>query len=392
MVPTTQSAAEVIRVGFNANLLVHPSMRGWNRYAVNLLENLPGAGVELVLYSMEPIAGAFRSRLESDAIAFSVSGKMSYFGWEQRWLPRQLRRDGIDAFHSPFHFGVPLLSPCPCVVTLHDAIGQRRWPAIGGWRGLANVRQWLNFGSHEIARRKSTKVITVSRFSQQELVRRLGIDAAKIIVIPEAADPTFAAIPSEELVKSTLQKFELPKPYFFYIGGFDARKNLPFLIRAFAAAEMSGVDLVLAGGDTTRQEELRDLSDQLDVSHQVRFIGRVDDTDLPALYRDALAFVYPSREEGFGLQLCEAMAMESPILASNATSLPEVLGDGGALFDPTQLDQLRDWLRRTATDPVLRKELAAKSRSRGADFSWRQTARETASVYRSIVASAGGAR
>ncbi|EAQ81566.1 glycosyltransferase family 4 protein [Blastopirellula marina] len=389
---TAPIEAGPLRVGFNANLLSDPAMRGWNRYAVNLLEHLPSANVQLVLYSMEPIAGQFLARFRDDSCVQSVSRKMNYTKWEQWWLPRQLRRDGIEVFHSPYHFGIPFATKCPCVVTLHDAIGQQRWPQFNGWRHAMQIGNWANYGSHVVARRKSTKVITVSRFSQSELVRRLSVDAQRISIIPEAADPIFATFPAEEKIQETAARFQLAKPYLFYIGGFEGRKNLDFLLKAFAAANLKDVVLALAGGDDDNRDRLRRLAAELEILDNVRFLGRVDDDDLPSLYRHAMAFVYPSLEEGFGLQLCEAMAMGCPILAANATSLPEVLGDGGALFNPTSVDDLTSLLRKIAEDPLLRHSLSQCSLHRGKQFSWQETARLTRVVYESIAPRMGAIR
>ncbi|MFI4874677.1 MAG: glycosyltransferase family 4 protein, partial [Blastopirellula sp. JB062] len=162
------------------------------------------------------------------------------------------------------------------------------------------------------------------------------------------------------------------------------RKNLEFLLQAFAAANIKNVELALAGGDEKNLARLRRLATELGIDAAVRFLGRVDDADLPSLYRQALAFVYPSLEEGFGLQLCEAMSMACPILASNVTSLPEVLGDGGTLFSPTNVEQLAKLLYELAESASLQHSLAQKSMNRGKRFSWQETARLTRVVYQSV--------
>jgi glycosyltransferase involved in cell wall biosynthesis len=126
------------------------------------------------------------------------------------------------------------------------------------------------------------------------------------------------------------------------------------------------------------------LATALGVGDRLRLLGWVDDADLPALYAGALAFVHPSEYEGFGLQLCEAMAVGCPVLAARATCLPEVLGSGGETFGLDSADELAELLRRVASEPEFRERLARRARVRAADFSWRRTAEETLAVYREI--------
>jgi len=276
------------------------------------------------------------------------------------------------------------MASCPCVVTLHDAIDLYRWPRFTSWRQAVSPGNWMNYASHVIARKKPKKIITVSNYSKVVVSKQLGIHSSRICVIAEAADPIFDSIPSQQQVNEIATKFGLGSPYFFYVGGFDPRKNLGFLLNAFASLSDLDVCLVLAGGSDESRLEFEHQAERLGIARKVHFLGRVQDEVLPALYRGALATVYPSLQEGFGLQLCEAMAMECPILSSNATSLPEVLGEGGIQFSPTDLDQLANSLRKLVEDSSLRCQLSQKSSQRGKSFSWDKAARETYSIYESI--------
>ena len=173
-----------------------------------------------------------------------------------------------------------------------------------------------------------------------------------------------------------------PLLYIFYVGGWEARKNIPFLVRAFAQSHLTDVKLVLAGGKYDERDSLIDLIDSLQINHQIQLLGWVDEEDLPALYAEAVAFVYPSEYEGFGLQLCEAMAVGCPILAANATCLPEVLADGGKLFslDKTSTE-LVDLLKSLDKDRSYRDELGKKAKQRSQKFDWHHTAIETMAIY-----------
>lgn len=373
-----------MRVGVNARLLHAPDLRGWNRYTVNLLAGLPALGVELVLYADRPVHPAHLSRLPAGGYTVRVGGVRPYAAWEQVWLPRACGRDRVDVLHAPANFGLPWSSPCPRVLTLHDAIDQVYYAPRAGLRqrwALPALRGRL---AHWVARTRAERVITVSGHARGDLVGRLGVPAGKVRVIPEAADPGFLGPVGADRRAAARSRLGLARPYVFYVGGWEGRKNLPFLVRAFAAAGLEGVELVLAGGRDGQRAALAGLADGLGVGDRLRLLGWVEDDDLPALYAEALCFAYPSEYEGFGLQLCEAMAVGCPVLAARATCLPEVLGVGGETFDLETPDGLADLLRRVATGPGFRDELARRARGRSADFSWPRAAEATAAVYREL--------
>ncbi len=185
---------------------------------------------------------------------------------------------------------------------------------------------------HRMAAANADRIITVSNHAKTDLVSRLGLAAEKIDVIYEAAEARFSEPVAQETIEEIRLQYQLPSKYIFYVGGWETRKNIPFLLKSFAAADLPEVSLVLAGGKDAQMQELTELSRSLSIGTRVRLLGWVHERDLPALYAGALCFVYPSEYEGFGLQLCEAMAAGCPTLAARATSLPEVLGAGGETF------------------------------------------------------------
>ena len=372
-----------MRIGYNSRLLATADLRGWNRYAINLIESLIPLGVEPILYADQPVHADHLARLSVAEVR--VSPRMGYDRWEQIWLPSQARRDKVKLLHSPFNFGLPWSSHCPRVLTLHDAI-DRVYPRTpsGGLPRSGTIRDRLR---HWVARTRADRIITVSAHARSDIVRHLGVSAEKVVVIPEAADPRFHR-PIDNCVRNeAVGRHGLSRPYVFYVGGWERRKNIPFLVKAFAEAALDGVDLALAGGKDDQRDELTNLARSFGVADQLRLIGYVPDADLPALYAGALAFVYPREYEGFGLQLCEAMAIGRPVLASRATSLPEVLGEGGDTFPIDETGPLATQLSRLANDPSYGDDLARRARSRSASFSWELTARATLAVYRELGAS-----
>ncbi len=376
----------MLRVGFNAYLLAAPTLRGWNRYTVNLLAALPASDVRPVLYSTKPIHPEHLARLPAGSFDAVVAPPMRYVWFEQRWLPRQCEADRVDVLHSPFNYGLPARCSVPRVLTLHDAIDRlydqprlswtRRWSP-------SNLRSRLRL---RLSRRVADRIITVSVHARSDLMGWLGIPLEKLTVVYEAADPVFHAPVPETVRTAVRSRHGLSRPYVFYVGGFEERKNVAFLVRAFADASPAGVELVLAGGTAPEGEALTRLATELGVGTRVRVLGYVPDAELPALYAEALGFVCPSEYEGFGLQLVEAMAVGVPVFAARSSCLPEILGHGGktfALGDPAGLARL---LRRLAIDADFRAHLVYRAGWRSGGFSWARAAAETVAVYRDAIA------
>ena len=226
-------------------------------------------------------------------------------------------------------------------------------------------------------------MITVSQFSRQDIVKHWGISEDRIGVIHNAADERFAAAVSEDQRQKTIAHHQLRQPYIFYVGGWERRKNLPFLMSAFAQAKLGDVQLVLAGGETHELLAMQRAAEQLGIASQVQLLGPIEDDDLPALYSAAICFVYPSLYEGFGLQICEAMAAGCPVLAARATALPEILGDTGATFSLDRTDELAGLLRSLVGNESRRAQMRLAGRCRAKHFNWTKTAEQTVRVYES---------
>jgi glycosyltransferase involved in cell wall biosynthesis len=374
-----------MRIAINARLLRDPTMRGWNRYTVNLVVELSRRGVKLLLYSDQPLHPAHLARFEPDSYRVVQAPPMRYVLWEQVWLPRQCARDRIDVLHSPYNYSLPWSSNCPRVLTLHDAIDAVYYRPQTKWTNNLSPRS-LKWRMHNwAATARANRIITVSNHAKRDLVEALGIPAAKISVIYEAADLRFSQPVSDDSLECVRRKYALPARYVFYVGGWERRKNIPFLMREFAAANLDGVNLVLGGGTDPQRAELTQLAGELRIRDRTTMLGWIDDEDLPAIYSGALCFAYPSEYEGFGLQLCEAMATGCPVFASRATSLPEVLGDGGETFALDASGALAALLQRVSTDIDFRKDLSGRAHARSLEFSWAETARQTLSVYESLL-------
>jgi glycosyltransferase involved in cell wall biosynthesis len=307
-----------------------------------------------------------------------ISPVLKYYSVrEQIELPRILRRYKVDLLHSP-HFLLPLVRPCPAVVTIHDVIYlacKQDMPSLTGrlyYRGMMKASVRL-----------AERIVTDSEFSKSDIVRYLNADPAKIDVIYPGIDPKFKPVTDTAQLKSVHTKFRIDSDYILYTGIYKLRKNHAGLLRAFQRFRKNGgrAQLVIAGPMNEGEPELRRLAAELDIAENVVFTGFVNDSDLPALYSGARVYACPSLYEGFGFTVLEAMACGVPVVSSSATSLSEVAGDAVLYSDPSNPEEFAASLHRVFTDAALRNALVDKGRKNLHRFNWANTAVETLAVY-----------
>lgn len=224
--------------------------------------------------------------------------------------------------------------------------------------------------------RRADFFLAISEFTKQEMVQMLGIPAEKIHVVPCAASDALAPVEDREQLCRLREKYRLPDRYFLFVGNANPRKNLARIIRAFdRVVESAGIDchLVIAGGQGWKFSEEDTLRD---VRHKdrIRFIGFVEDEDMPALYSAAELFLFPTLYEGFGIPVIEAQLCGTPVLTSNCSSLPEVAGDAAVYVDPYSEESIRDGMVRVLCDPEFARELRQKGFENAHRFSWQHSA------------------
>jgi glycosyltransferase involved in cell wall biosynthesis len=361
-------------------------MRGFARYTVELfraMKEIAGDAIGLYSFSPGPIAPEFLAELDIKPVVFPARREIL---WEQVELPKQLRQTRIDVFHATANRGLPYRRACKYILTCHDIIDRLPEYCAGEhWRNSWRKR-YADFAS----RHSADKYITVSDFSKQDICRFHRLPQDRVVVIYNAAHRRFYETLPMEQIEQVRGKYALPSEYFLFLGGFDKKKNVGALVQAFAQMQNDRLPhesppLVLAGERKWDFAEVAGRINALGLVGRVFCPGQIDDEDLPALYQGAFAFVHPSRYEGFGLQLVEAMAAGVPILASETTSLPEILGGSGLLFDPENPDSIAHQMARVATDATLRSALAEKGRRRATFFSWVKTAKQTLHLYMEVL-------
>jgi glycosyltransferase involved in cell wall biosynthesis len=303
---------------------------------------------------------------------------------EQLTVPLDLRREEIDLFHAP-HYVLPPLTPCKSVVTIHDCIHLRFPQYLPNHFAYAYARTSMWFATH-----RSNRVLTVSEASKRDILRYFKVPDAKIDVIYNAIDERFGQAAHEEEIARVRERYQLDGPFVLYAGNIKPHKNLERLIEAFhliRRGPLEHVKLLIIGDEISKYATLRRAVHQHKLHKHVRFFGFVPDETLAALYRLARVFVFPSLYEGFGLPPLEAMASGTPVVTSNVSSLPEVVGDAALLIDPYEPESIADAMRRVLTDERLREDLRARGLARAREFSWERSVRRVREIYEEVLTS-----
>lgn len=310
-----------------------------------------------------------------------VSGLKYYSVQEQLGLPRILRENKVDLLHSP-HFMLPLIRPCPSVVTIHDVIGLACKEDLGSRIGRLYYRWMIS-----VAVRLADSIITVSEFSRDDIARRLRVSAQKIKVIYPGVSASFQPVRDKIQLEAIRVKYRIEHDYIIYTGIYKLRKNHAALLHAFRALLSSGVkaNLVLVGPLKEGENQLKRLANELEIAEKLIFTGFVGDGDLQALYSAARVYACPSLYEGFGFTVLEAMACGTPVVCSRETSLPEVAGDAAVYADPRNTQEFAQALYAAFTNSNLRDALVAKGRMNLQRFSWENTAKASLSVYQDVL-------
>lgn len=306
--------------------------------------------------------------------------------WEQFTGPAAAHKANVDVFHVPY-FAPPLFPRTPTVVTIHDVIPLR----LPAYRAGKKVEAYMRLVAQ--AAHKASLIITVSQHAKQDMIDALHLPAERIRVTYEAAGDEYVPITDSATLAQMRARYGVGERYIFYLGGLDQRKNVPQLVRAFAhlykQLEQPDLQLFISGNPDKQKGPLfpdpRPIAEEAGVADRViyRF---VEDEDKPTVYSGASLFVFPSLYEGFGLDPLEAMSCGAPVVCSNRTSLPEVVGDAAISVDPTDTQALVEAMRSVLSDNALANDLRARSLRRAAQFNWRKTAAETLAVYEEVLA------
>jgi glycosyltransferase involved in cell wall biosynthesis len=292
-----------------------------------------------------------------------------------------LVREGIEVVHE--QFAAPLLCPSRIVVTLYD-IAYERYPAFLPKKDVAKLR-W----AVPLTIRRAASILAISEFTKQEIVRRYRVSPDRIVVAPCACTPLFRPLRDEARLAAIRARYDTGDHFVLFVGDpLQRRKNVTTLVDAYVRLRQADAirhRLVLSGHKDVLHHEIFATVRNTGYAEELRFVGRVEEDDLVALYNAADVFVYPSLYEGFGLPPLEAMACGTPVVTSTAASLPEVVGDAAMMVDPLDVEALATAIATIVRDPSLQSCLSAQGVQRAATFTWDATARIVAGVYRTAM-------
>jgi len=354
-------------------------LTGIGRYTVELTRALKAAepGLEIVLLNPYPDSPLEWYR-EFETYPVPTLQKVPAAASLGNWLLHRAALElQLDILHDPCGIA-PFLIPTKAyrrVTTIHDAI-PLVMPEVQPLATRLIFRTLV-----PLARYTADAIFTVSQHAALDLARHARLPQSKLFVAPNAVNPPLAI--SEAEVRAALERLGVIPPYFLAVGQLASRKNLPRLLEAFALLRRENPELSLAvvGPSTWKGHEIFQKARNLE---GVTLTGFVSDSDLDALYYGALALVFPSLYEGFGIPALEAMAHGTPVLAARASALPEVVGEAGLLFDPTSVEAIAAAMRRIWQDKGLREELRRRGLERAKRYTWAETAGKTLEVYRNL--------
>jgi glycosyltransferase involved in cell wall biosynthesis len=372
---------------------MHVALNGWfldrpdtgsGQYLIHLTEALkeidPALRLTLIVphgWEVDPPPG-----VDLHTVPLKGRGHWAKVRFEQALAPRAAASVGADLYHVPY-WAAPLQSPVPVVVTIHDLIPL----LLSAYRGGALARAYTALVS--ASARGVSAALADSDASRRDILAHLHLPPERVHAIPLAAAPRYQPEGDRAADAAVRKKYDLPREYVLYLGGYDVRKNVHTLLKAFTyVRDGYDIPLVLAGRPpqtvTPRFLDIPHYIEEMDLADAVQVIGWVDEDDKPALYRMASCFVYPSRYEGFGLPVLEALACGAPVVTTNVSSLPEVVGEAGFQVDPDDARGMGGAILAT----LVQEEVAANLRTRGplhaAEFSWARTAEETLAIYERV--------
>lgn len=384
-----------MRIGIDGRFYGGEFAKGLGRYTEKLVEYLVAHDREhtYVLFLQDEGIAAWRKRFGH--LKLEEQGRWTLVRAPYRWytlaeqlkLPRLLKKAHVDTMLFP-HFNVPFLYRRPFIVTIHDLIilkfPTERATTLGPL--LYKLKHMAGKMVMRHAALSSSHVITVSEFSKKDICEYYGLPESRVSVTYEAAHayPSTQTRTPEQEREMVMQSFGVSKPFVLYVGNAYPHKNVEVLLDVAQKAKQNGAaptwQILLVGKKDYFYERLQQSVQERGLQDVVVFAGFVTDEQLGALYRTAAAYIFPSLYEGFGLPPLEAMQYGTPVISSNASCMPEILGDAALMVDPHAVSDILRAVERVWHEPALRADLSARGRAQVARYSWERMMQQTREI------------
>lgn len=380
-----------MKIGLSGYYLLNPTS-GYGRSISNLLPSLARVDKDnhYITFVPKKIEAKMPANFEIEIIPENINflgPSFARFWWDHFQLPRAAFKAGVDLLHYPYPTLPGTKRKLPMVVSINNII---YWKFKEYRKGLwVKIRQFFK----KLSFKKGAKIIVPSIATKIDIINTFHITNEKIAILPYGKSKLFKKGVSGSQIEAVRKRYNIKGPFIFYTGSFDFRKNLKRLIRAFAAVSKKRpeLNLIIAGGIATTIspfifsfDEMALYASNYGISDKVHFIRLVPNEDLLVLYNLASAFVYPSLYEGFATAVIEAMACGCPVIASNTSCLPEIIGDAGILVDPYNEAELARSIEMIVSNSNLRRSLISRGIRQAENFSWEKTAKETLKIYQEV--------
>ncbi len=375
-----------MRIGIDVRPMVSEGT-GVGSYALNLIKNIASldSNNNYTLFS-----NSFKDRISLESLHLPLNFKLKDY-----WVPNRILRGlwnyisyppiesfvgDVDIFHSPHSIPIPVRK-AKLIVTIHD-LYFLKYPDMVGRDVIEDHRR---LSTNYLI--KVRKIITVSDNSKKDIIELFDVNPEKITVIYEGVDDIFRVVNEDTSLENVRKKYRLPHEFILFIGTISPRKNPGGLIESISILRKRGlkdISLIMIGPEGFKAGEVLRLIYERNIEDSVRHIGYVPYEDMPYIYNMASLLVYPSLYEGFGLPPLEAMACGVPVIASNISSIPEILGDAALLVDPYNPGEIADYIEKILNDESLRSSHIEKGLKKAASYSWEDTAKKVLKVYEEI--------
>jgi len=380
-----------MKIGVDVRVLMDKQYSGISKYLAHLLAEVLRLDKDneyrLFYNSFKDISGRMKTwkRGNAELIATRYPNKVFNYFLQKMFCCPKLDRvlGGVDVFWSP-HFNFSSISVgAKKIITVHD-LSFLRYPEFFS----ARKNFWHKCLKVKKAIREADAVIAVSQNTKNDIVELVGIGEEKVRVIYSGNNAKKISLDDEDRKKFD-EKFRLEKPFILYLGNIEPRKNIANLIKAYNELRNQGREykdwqLILAGAPAWKNKKIFSQWNKSDYKESIRFLGYIDDVEKEILYEKAGLFVYPSFYEGFGFPPLEAMSRAVPVICSNTSSLPEVVGGGALTINPFKVEEITDAMKLVIKDGKFRERLVVSGKSRSEDFSWQKTAEEYLKLFKEI--------